>query len=132
MWIYYFCRPQHSCGKVMFSQASVILFTGGVYPSMHWGRHPPRQTPLPWADPPPPTATAAEGTHPTGMHSSNNTFSLHNVLACQHSISVISMEFENFKMSVRRQKAHWKEKYFTDSTQMNKPILLPSVLLWNS
>ena len=31
----------------------------GVYPSMHWGRHPlPHQT-----------ATAADGTHPTGMHS---------------------------------------------------------------
>ena len=29
----------------------------GVYPSMHWGR-PPQQT-----------ATAADGTHPTGMHS---------------------------------------------------------------
>ena len=24
--------------KVMFSQRSVILFTGGVYPSMHLGR----------------------------------------------------------------------------------------------
>ena len=41
-----------------------------MYPSMHWGRHPladtPRQTP------PPPgrhTATAADGTHPTEMHS---------------------------------------------------------------
>ena len=32
----------------------------GVYPSMHWGRHPP---------PPQHTATAADGTHPTGMHS---------------------------------------------------------------
>ena len=32
--------------------------TWGVYPSMHWGRHP---TPM--------TATAAGGTHPTGMHS---------------------------------------------------------------
>ena len=31
--VYY--RPQCSCGKVMFSQASVILFIGGVYPSMH-------------------------------------------------------------------------------------------------
>ena len=56
-----FCyRPQRSCGKVMFSQVSVILFTGQrVYPSLHWGRppgqtllgrhplgrHPPRQTP---------------------------------------------------------------------------------------
>ena len=26
----YIYRPQRSCGKVMFSQASVILFTGGV------------------------------------------------------------------------------------------------------
>ena len=30
-----------------------------TYPSMHWGRHPP----------PGQTATAADGTHPTGMHS---------------------------------------------------------------
>ena len=29
-----------------------------VYSNMHWGRHPP-----------PPTATAMDGTHPTGMHS---------------------------------------------------------------
>ena len=29
----------------------------GVYPSMHCGRHPPQQT-----------ATAADGTHPTGMY----------------------------------------------------------------
>ena len=43
----------------MFSQASVILFTGGVYPSMHWDRqppspldrHPPGQTPH-WSDTP--------------------------------------------------------------------------------
>ena len=55
-----FYRLQHSCGKVMFSQASVFLFMGGwvcVYPSMHWDRHLP------------PTATAADGMHPTGMHS---------------------------------------------------------------
>ena len=65
----------------MYSQASVILFTGGLYPSMHWAnthlvRHlPPTQcmlgyTPPHWADtpPPPPAATAADGTHPTGMH----------------------------------------------------------------
>ena len=116
-------RPQRSWGKVMFSQASVILFTWeGVYPSMHWadthraytplgrhprqtppgrhqpgqtppdrhplgrhpwvdtprpdtslgrhppGRHPPEQTPT-WPEPPPPTATAVDGTHPTGIHS---------------------------------------------------------------
>ena len=59
----------------MFSQASVILFTGGVYPSMHWGRHPVADAPLgrhPQADTPlqtPLTATAADGMHPTGMHS---------------------------------------------------------------
>ena len=62
-------------------RVSRILSTGGcgVHPP---GRHPPRadtphagpssprQTPSPWGDPPPPqTATAADGTHPTGMHS---------------------------------------------------------------
>ena len=69
-------RRLRSCAKVMFSQVSVILFTGGcipactgadtppgqTYPSMHWGRH---LTGRPF--PPPPTATAADGTHPTGM-----------------------------------------------------------------
>ena len=34
----------------------------GVYPSMHWGRRPP------------PTATAAGGTHPSGMHSCHHSF----------------------------------------------------------
>ena len=31
----YFYRPQRSWGKVMFLHVSVILFTGGCYPSMH-------------------------------------------------------------------------------------------------
>ena len=31
----YFYRPQRSWGKVMFLHVSVILFTGGWYPSMH-------------------------------------------------------------------------------------------------
>ena len=34
---------------------------GGWYPSMHWGSLPPGET-----------ATAADGTHPTGMHSCNS------------------------------------------------------------
>ena len=65
-------RLQLSCGKVMLSQASVILFTAEVYTSMHWadtplgrqhswadphpGRQPLGQTPpsrhTPWADTP--------------------------------------------------------------------------------
>ena len=38
----YFNRPQRSCGKVMLSQASVILFTG----MGRGGRHPPGRHPL--------------------------------------------------------------------------------------
>ena len=55
----------------------------GVYPSMHWGVYrsmhwggcgrPPRADTTSWADTslgrPPPTAIAADGTNPTGMHS---------------------------------------------------------------
>ena len=57
----YYYRPQRSCEVYVFT--SVCLSTGGAwsggwYPSMHWGR------PLPGE-----TATAAGGTHPTGMHS---------------------------------------------------------------
>ena len=89
-------RPQRSWGKVMFSQACVILFTGGCLPQCMLGyytplgnRHPPQSrhspqsrhppsradTPLPCCrhpqeqTPPRDTATAADGTHPTGMHS---------------------------------------------------------------
>ena len=54
-------RPQRSCGKVIFSQASVIL-SMGVYPSMHWGRHPPWAD-IPWADTPP-GQTPLLGRHP--------------------------------------------------------------------
>ena len=63
-------RPQRSCGKVMFSQASVILFTGRVYSIMHWGRHPPRaNTPRATTPPADTSPTAEDGKHPTGMHS---------------------------------------------------------------
>ena len=64
-----------SCGKVMFLRLSVSHSVhGGVYPSMHWGRHPlgrhsPAQCMLGYTHPVPPAATAADGTHPTGMHS---------------------------------------------------------------
>ena len=66
-----FYRPQRSCGKVMFLHLSVILSTGGCLADTPPGRHPPRADTLPpRADTPPPeTATAGDGTHPTGMHS---------------------------------------------------------------
>ena len=97
--VHNYYRSQRSCGKVMFLHLFVILSTGGVYPSMHLGRHPPGETPIPgrhlpgqtfpgqtppwadtpeqtppWADtpadpPPQQTATAADGTYLTGMHS---------------------------------------------------------------
>ena len=58
---FHFYRPQRSCGKVMFLHLSVILFTGGRV----W-QTPPGQVPPPL---PKETATAADGMHPTGMHS---------------------------------------------------------------
>ena len=41
---------KRSCGNVMFSQVCVkdsVHKGGGVYPSMHWGRHTPGRHPLP-------------------------------------------------------------------------------------
>ena len=66
----FYYRPQHSCGKFMFSQASVILFTGGGT-RMHLGRHPPGQTPPMGRHPPGPTPARRplQWMHPTGMHS---------------------------------------------------------------
>ena len=76
-------------GQCFHKRVLRILSTGGgVYPSMHWGRHSPGQVsqhalgrhpragipactgadpPSRQTPPPPPTATAADGTHPTGM-----------------------------------------------------------------
>ena len=48
-------RPQRSCGKVMFSQASAILFTGGVADTP-LGRHTPLERP------------PSLGRHPLGRH----------------------------------------------------------------
>ena len=69
-------RPQTKFAKVMFLHLFVILFTGGVCLSACWDT---TATPPPWdqtpplgPDAPPPgaeTATAVDGTHPTGMHS---------------------------------------------------------------
>ena len=61
----------------MFSQASVILFTaggGGVSAPVHAGIQNPSWADPPWSDTPlgrhpHEMATAADGTHPTGMHS---------------------------------------------------------------
>ena len=65
--IYY--RPQRSWGKVIFSQASVILLTGGVSAGGVCSRGVPGAWRPPRPGDPPGTATATGGTHPTGMHS---------------------------------------------------------------
>ena len=62
-------RPQRSGGKVIFSQASVILSTAGCLPQCMLGYTPPGETAhTPQeAHPPseaPPKVTAADGTHP--------------------------------------------------------------------
>ena len=59
--VYY--RPQRSCGKVMFSQASVILFTGGACIPACTGQTPPGQTP-----PPPCPVHSWIHTHPCQVH----------------------------------------------------------------
>ena len=96
--LYY--RPQRSWGKVIFSQASVILSTGGLSaPRGVWSRRSllPGEVPGPgglllggWlpgpgrclvrgclVETPPRTATAVRDTHPTGMHSCFYNFEIH-------------------------------------------------------
>ena len=53
--LHFYYRPQRSWGKVIFSQASVILFRGGGSASVHAGIPPPRpgrQPPRPGRHPP--------------------------------------------------------------------------------
>ena len=85
--IHYY-RPQRSCDKVMFSvKNSVHRGVSARHPQADTplGRHPrpPRQTPQ--ADTPQQTATAADGPHPTGMHS------------CLHHVMLV-----NVKLNVSR------------------------------
>ena len=54
--------PQHSCGKVMFSQSSVILFMGACMVGGMCGRGDMRGRGACVAGE---TATVADGTHPT-------------------------------------------------------------------
>ena len=66
-------RPQRSCGKVMFLHLSCHSVQG-VCPSACWDTHPPAQcmlgyTPLCPVHAGIDMATAADGMHPTGMHS---------------------------------------------------------------
>ena len=67
----HYYRPLRSCGKVMFSHLSVSHSVHkGMSAPVHVGIHPPGQT-----TPPLPVhagihmVAAADGTHPTGMHS---------------------------------------------------------------
>ena len=75
------CHPRiftvrNEVAKVMFLQLSVCP-QWGVCLSASWDTHPPTRTRYPPPDQAPPkdqaspqeTATAADGTHPTGMHS---------------------------------------------------------------
>ena len=66
----HFYRLKHSCGKIMFSQASVILSTWGrgCLADSTPGKQPAGLTPSP-GQTPSQTATATDGTNPTGMHS---------------------------------------------------------------
>ena len=56
--IFFYYRPQLRKGNV-FTSVCQEFCLGGVYPSMHWGRHPQGQTPTPWAD-------TTRGRHPLG------------------------------------------------------------------
>ena len=66
-----FYSPQRSWGKVIFSQASVILFTRGVCLSACWDTAPPDQagTPPSGAEHTGRYGQRAGGTRPTGMQS---------------------------------------------------------------
>ena len=72
---FHFYRPQQSCGKVIFSQASVShsVHGGWCLPQCMlgytpWADTPLKHTPRREAHPPEaPPSTAADGMHPTGM-----------------------------------------------------------------
>ena len=78
-------RPQCTCGKVMFLHVSVILTTGGGVWQAGTSHPHPRADTRPWAGtpspgrqtPPPGTATATDGKHPTGMHSCYTCFPIY-------------------------------------------------------
>ena len=83
-------RPQRSWGKVMFSQACVILFTGGVSASVHAGIPPPlgadtSRADTPWEQTPP-----REQTPPSMLGDTVNTRAVRILLECNLVLSDIS------------------------------------------
>ena len=73
-------RPQRSCEGYVFTPVCHSVHMGGVCLSACWdttpppgvsprSRHPPPGADPSWAGTPQQTATVADGTHPTGMHS---------------------------------------------------------------
>ena len=98
--------------KVMFLHLSVILSTGGVS-----GR-PPGQTP-PWtdiprvdspqADIPRQTATAADGTHPTGMHSCMTLF-----------LSNVAVKITQLHLEENEQKMQYQNMFILQTTHEKK------------
>ena len=73
-------RPQRSWGKVMFSQACVILFTeGGCLPQCMLGYTPPRADTPPRSDSPPgPGTTPQDQVHPQVRHPSGTRYTPQN------------------------------------------------------
>ena len=92
----------------MFLHLSVILFTGGcLLGGYALGRHPPARQP-PLGRHPSLAATAAGGTHPTGMHSCSFVFIfcfhveyLHTYLMLDKDSRTHSLRFHEVKRSVQ-------------------------------
>ena len=133
----FYYRPQRIWGKVIFSQACVILFTGRSA-SVHAGiPDSPDQTPLNQAQPPPKTRHPPGAGTPNAVHAGRYGqrpaevrscfyiflfilfFSL-----CSESAFQVCFPFTWSKQNHLKRKCHWREQYrkslsiFTNSSQI--------------
>ena len=108
IWASHYYRPQRSWGKVIFSQACVILFTGGVCMVLGVGGAWSGGCMVPggylvrggaWWRPPPRDGYCSGGTHPTGMHS-----------CCLHLQKIVAA-YENINPQVCALVLSWHYKF---------------------
>ena len=107
MYIVYHYRPQRSCGKVMFLHLAAILFTRGGLADT-----PQADNPTPRTHPTQQTATVADGTHPTGMHSCSNLVSEYSIDSIFHSMDFI----DGFLVMIKFCALHSVVIFFIDQT----------------
>ena len=117
---YYYYRPQRSCGKVIFSQASFILSTeGGCLLQCMLGYKPPRQAP-PSEDPLGRTPRPREGHPPKSTHTLQRT---HPRRSLQRTVRILLECFLVINIILTKDTFHSEDEQIKKKTFNNQNVI---------